>query len=45
MMEADGMLESCELCPRRCSVNRNRETGFCGAGRLVLLALVSLHPC
>lgn len=44
MMEADGMLESCELCPRRCGVNRNRETGFCGAGRLVRLALVSLHP-
>lgn len=44
MMEADGMLESCELCPRRCGVDRNRETGFCGAGRLVRLALVSLHP-
>ena len=38
------MLEHCELCPRRCGVDRNTDTGFCGAGREVRLALVSLHP-
>ena len=38
-------LEHCTLCPRQCGVNRlNGEIGFCGAGRLVRVALVSLHP-
>ncbi len=34
----------CELCPRRCRVNRTKETGFCGAGEQAKIALVSLHP-
>ncbi len=34
----------CELCPRRCRVNRTKETGFCGAGERAKVALVSLHP-
>ena len=25
------MIESCELCPRRCRVDRTRQAGFCGA--------------
>ena len=33
------------LCPRRCGVNRLAgERGYCGAGRLARVALVSLHP-
>ena len=43
------MLESCELCPRNCKVNRNEKVGFCGAGIKIRIALVSLHkweePC
>lgn len=40
----------CELCPRRCKVDRSKgERGFCGAGNLPKVALVSLHqweePC
>lgn len=42
-------LESCELCPRRCGVNRTTGVGFCGAGEKICVALVSLHkweePC
>ena len=38
-------LERCTLCPRRCGVNRLLgERGYCGAGRLARVALVSLHP-
>lgn len=43
------MLESCELCPRNCKVNRNEKVGFCGSGIKIRVALVSLHkweePC
>ena len=43
------LLKSCELCPRRCKVDRTVEKGFCGAGEKVRVALVSLHeweePC
>ena len=43
-------LAKCELCPRRCGVNRLAgEVGYCGAGALAKVALVSLHtweePC
>ncbi|MBR1552982.1 MAG: radical SAM protein [Schwartzia sp.] len=38
-------LEHCALCPRRCGVNRLAGArGYCGAGRLARVALVSLHP-
>lgn len=38
-------LEHCVLCPRQCGVNRLAgERGYCGAGRLARVALVSLHP-
>ena len=39
----------CELCPRRCRVDRVNNLGFCGAGENLRVALVSLHkweePC
>lgn len=43
------LLEPCELCPRRCRVDRVKRLGFCGAGEKLRVALVSLHeweePC
>ena len=43
------LLKSCELCPRRCKVDRTKGVGFCGAGEKIRVALVSLHkweePC
>ena len=42
-------ITNCNLCPRRCGVNRTQRAGFCGAGEKVRIALVSLHqweePC
>ena len=42
-------LKGCELCPRRCRVDRVNQFGFCGAGKNLRVALVSLHeweePC
>lgn len=39
----------CELCPRRCNVDRVNQLGFCRAGKNLRVALVSLHkweePC
>lgn len=39
----------CELCPRRCQVDRAKIFGFCGAGENLRVALASLHkweePC
>ena len=35
---------NCNLCPRRCGVDRTRgQTGFCGAGDLALVAKTMLH--
>ena len=43
------LLKNCKLCPRNCNVNRTEKIGFCGAGKKVRVALVSLHkweePC
>ena len=43
------LLKSCELCPRRCKIDRTKKTGFCGASDKLKIALVSLHkweePC
>ena len=43
------LLKSCELCPRRCKVDRTKKLGFCGASNKIKIALVSLHkweePC
>lgn len=43
------MLESCNLCPNNCNINRNEYTGKCGASGKIKVALASLHyyeePC
>ncbi|MBQ2872851.1 MAG: radical SAM protein [Bacilli bacterium] len=44
------VLNNCKLCPRNCSVNRNRgERGFCAAGSEMTIAKYYLHkweePC
>lgn len=50
MSSALDMLNICEVCPRRCKVNRLKgELGYCRSGSLIKLARVSLHeyeePC
>lgn len=44
------MLKECNLCPRKCNINRlNGEVGFCNSSKDVKVAKVSLHmweePC
>jgi len=40
------LLNSCNLCPRNCKINRNNnEIGFCGATKNVRIAKASLHYC
>ena len=45
----DDFMQPCELCPRKCRVDRVNQFGFCGAGENLRVALVSLHkweePC
>ena len=43
-------LDNCNICPRKCGVNRNKkEFGFCRAGNKIKIARYSLHfweePC
>ncbi len=42
-------LEKCELCPRKCGVNRYEKAGFCGETDQVRIARADLHfgeePC
>ena len=50
MTERTKLLDSCRLCPRNCSVNRNNgKRGFCRAGAKVRIARADLHmweePC
>ena len=37
------LLKSCNLCPRKCGINRYKEKGFCGASNKVKVAYYSLH--
>ena len=37
------LLKECNLCPRKCGVNRYHEKGFCGATNKVKVAYYSLH--
>ncbi|MBS1259024.1 MAG: hypothetical protein MAG551_02090 [Candidatus Scalindua arabica] len=38
------IMESCELCPRRCKVNRlNNEKGFCGIGTKAVVSSAGPH--
>ena len=43
------LLKNCELCPRRCRVDRYSKFGFCNSNDKIKIALVSLHqweePC
>lgn len=44
------LLENCELCPRKCKINRNKgEIGICRTGSNPKIALINLHkyeePC
>lgn len=45
----EDILKQCRLCPRKCGVNRYRETGFCGVGTELKIARAALHymeePC
>lgn len=42
-------MEKCNLCPRKCNVNRSTTKGFCGVGDEIKIARVALHymeePC
>ena len=35
--------ESCQLCPRKCGIDRNQTTGFCGESAVLRVARASLH--
>ena len=37
------LLKECNLCPRKCGVNRYQQKGFCGATNRVKVAYYSLH--
>ncbi|MGN0640909.1 MAG: radical SAM protein [Oscillospiraceae bacterium] len=41
--------KKCELCPRRCGVDRSKRAGFCGMGERIVAARAGLHlweePC
>ncbi len=43
------LLEHCTLCPRKCGVNRNVKTGYCGSTSEIFAAKAYLHqweePC
>ena len=36
-------LKSCEVCPRKCKVNRYKSVGVCGASHKIKVAYYSLH--
>ncbi len=42
-------MTDCNLCPRKCGVNRTLQKGFCGMGNKLMLAKAMLHkweePC
>ena len=42
-------MQSCELCPRKCKINRNNTIGRCGQGNKIKIGLSTLHyyeePC
>lgn len=41
--ETKEMLKSCELCERKCKVDRNKEKGFCRAPNKILISSEFLH--
>ena len=42
-------MKNCELCPKKCGVNRNEKPGFCGVHDKIIIGRVALHmweePC
>ncbi|HCB99981.1 MAG TPA: radical SAM protein, partial [Ruminococcaceae bacterium] len=42
-------MKACALCPRKCGIDRTRQTGFCGSGSQIKVARAALHhweePC
>ena len=42
-------MEKCNLCPRKCNIDRSKNVGFCGVGNDIYIAKVMLHhfeePC
>ena len=46
---SDADYRACQLCPRRCGIDRFRARGFCGAGTELRIARAALHhweePC
>lgn len=42
-------LKKCNICPRKCGINRYIQRGYCGAGSKIKIALASIHmweePC
>ena len=34
---------NCELCPRKCGINRDKQVGFCGVTNTVKIARAGLH--
>lgn len=36
-------LKKCALCPRKCGIDRTRETGYCGAGEKIEVAHIMCH--
>lgn len=44
LKEAFALLKSCQVCPRKCGVNRwKNETGFCGMGLFPVVSSDNLH--
>ena len=42
-MRCTEVLKECQLCPRKCGINRYLEKGYCGATNKIRLAYYSLH--
>lgn len=41
--EAKNILEACELCERKCKIDRNKERGFCKAPNKIMISSEFLH--
>ncbi|SHJ81991.1 putative pyruvate formate lyase activating enzyme [Hathewaya proteolytica DSM 3090] len=48
-MNTDNYFTNCNMCPRKCSADRTKSTGFCNASDKLKISKVSLHmweePC
>jgi putative pyruvate formate lyase activating enzyme len=39
----ENLYKNCQLCPRKCGINRNTHKGFCGVGPKIKLSSLVLH--